>query len=372
MDDWINKRLKEAVRIEYTLGEGLDVIAQRIGMKVEDLIRLNANENLFIPRSFLSELLKETADEVDMRTYPRLEERHLIEALSTYLKIPSSYLVVGNGSDPLIETIVTSFIRDSEQVISVSPTFGMYKVITMNHGYEYIDVPLNDDFSLDPDMLLAQVNNRTRLCFLASPNNPFGNQFEIASVKRIIEEFQGIVIIDEAYVHFAPYSFIDLIEDYDNLILLRTFSKAFGLAGLRVGYSIAQPEISSVLKKIQLPFNCNKLSLVIARRILGQSKIVNESVQQIIRERDKLFTDLKKITGVRPVPSDANFILFSTQKDPEKIYSDLQNRGILIRIYRNIVDQRTFLRVTVGPPEINQRFIEALTELCDVDCRTTI
>lgn len=362
--EWIRKRLKDAVKEEYTPSTGIASLVQGGGLEEKNVIRLDANENLVFPKPLLSDMLKEVAEEVDVRTYPRLDENQLVEALGDYLKLPSDHIIVSNGSDPLIVSSIEAFLRNGEGAISISPTFTMYKILTKNQGFDYVEVPLNEDFSLDMDAFLSKVRPKTVLCFLNSPNNPTGNQFNREKVKKIIEAFNGFVVVDEAYVEFAPYSVLDMIDDFDNLIVLRTFSKAFGIAGLRIGYSLANSEVSQALRRIQLPFNVNKVSLVLARKMLEKRQVVEDVVEAVKSERSKLLKNMDSISGVSAYQSDANFVFFRTEEDPEKIYAGLKKRGVLIRRFNNIRGRGGFLRVTVGLPEMNRAFIDALKEVC--------
>jgi len=361
--EWIRQRLKETVREVYVPSGDAVPAMPAGGLNSKDLVRLDANENLLFPRPLVSAVLREVVDEVDVRTYPRLEEERLNEAIADYLNFPSTQIVVSNGSDPLIESCVKAFLRGDEEAISISPTFAMYKIITRNHGFDYVEVPLNEDFSLNVDVFLSKVKANTVLCFLNSPNNPTGNQFPLADVKKIIEAFNGFVVIDEAYVDFAPYSVLDLIEKSENLIVLRTFSKAFGLAGLRIGCSLSNSEVTDALKRVQLPFNVNKVSLATARKILEHREVIADVVSLVKSERGRLFRRMAKISGVTPFKSDANFIFFKTEKDPEKIYYGLQKKGLLIRRFKSILERGEFLRVTVGLPEMNASFTDSLKEL---------
>jgi histidinol-phosphate aminotransferase len=362
--EWIRQRLKETVREVYIpSGDAVPSIPDG-GLSRKGLVRLDANENLLFPHSLLSAVLREVVDEVDVRTYPRLEEERLNEAIADYLNFPTNQIVVSNGSDPLIESCVKAFLKGDEEAISISPTFAMYKIITRNHGFDYVEVPLNEDFSLNVDVFFSEVKANTVLCFLNSPNNPTGNQFPLANVKKIVEAFKGFVVIDEAYVDFAPYSVLDLIEKSENLIVLRTFSKAFGLAGLRIGYSLSNSGVTDALKRIQLPFNVNKVSLAMARKVLEQREVIADVVTLVKTERSKLFKRMNRISGVTAYNSDANFILFKTEKDPDKIYHGLQKKGLLIRRFKSILGRGVFLRVTVGLPEMNTNFTDSLRELC--------
>jgi histidinol-phosphate aminotransferase len=357
--------LKETAREVYVpSGDAVPTIPAG-GLNRKDLVRLDANENLLFPHSLLSGVLKDVADEVDVRTYPRLEEKRLNEAIADYLNFSSNQIVVSNGSDPLIESCVRAFLKGDEGAISISPTFAMYKIITRNHGFDYVEVPLNEDFSLNVDVFLSKVKANTVLCFLNSPNNPTGNQFPLADIKKIVETFRGFVVIDEAYVDFAPYSILDLIEKSETLIVLRTFSKAFGLAGLRIGYSLSNSDVTDALKRVQLPFNVNKVSLIMARKILEQREVIADVVSLVKSERDTLFRHMERISGVTVFNSDANFIFFKTEKDSDKIYDGLQKKGLLIRRFKRILERGGFLRVTVGLPEMNENFSDSLMELCE-------
>lgn len=350
----------------YIPHESLDSITRSTGLKNNDLIRLDANENIFLPKKVMSQFLREIVDEIDVRTYPRCEEKQLVEALSEYLNLPTNYIVIGNGSDQLIESIVKVFVKDTEKTISILPTFVMYKKITRNQGCGYVEVPLNKDFSLNVNVLLSKVDKNSILCFLCSPNNPTGNQFDRREIIRVLEGFDGFVVVDEAYVDFASYSVVDLINEFDNLIILRTFSKAFGLAGLRIGYSLANPTLSKPLKGMQLPFNVNKISILLAKKVIEQRDIFEAIVQKVKNERTQLFNKISQISGVATFNSDANFLFFKTEEDSNKVYYGLQKRGVLIRRFQNILGEDDFFRVTVGSHEMNRRFIESLTALCEV------
>ncbi len=363
--DWLEEKLRNMQSIEEYLPKySPETVAKQLGINEEEIIRLDKNENLFLSKSFFSGILKELAEELDPRFYPQKEESTLTQELVGYLGLPSESIILGNGSDELIETIVRVFLGSNEEAISIAPTFIMYRIIVNSHGNTFIDTSLNDDFSLDVKGLLSKASQKTRLCFICSPNNPTGNQFKIESVKEVLKKFRGIVIVDEAYVEYAPYSVGELIKEYENMIVLRTFSKAFGLAGLRIGYCLADPHLASALKKIQLPFNINKFSLQLAIKLLDKRNIVNTSVNKLKTERERLYKKLCKIPGVKAFPSNTNFILFTTKRDVDIIYNTLMSHGILIRNIGNLLHLGRCLRVTVGLPKMNNKFLNIMTELC--------
>jgi len=363
--EWLEKRLEETRRIkEYPAGEYTYPV-RRAEVETGRLIKLEANENFFIPRDFFSQIFGELEGELDPRLYPQSEKMELINALSEYLALPSECFVVGNGSDELIETVVRAFLRRSERCISISPTFAMYRIIVEAQGNKYDTVPLGEEFSLDADALLSKIRSETVLCVLCSPNNPTGNQFELNSVRKIVEEFKGIVVVDEAYVEFAPLSIKDAIEEFNNLIVLRTFSKAFGLAGLRIGYALTCPKLASALRRVQLPYNVNKFSMRVASKVLERRDVVLDAAEGVKTERRRLIKRLKEITGIKAFNSDANFVLVKTEKDAEAIFRGLRDEGILVRNIGDIPNLGKCLRITVGLPEMNDRLINALEDVCD-------
>lgn len=363
--DWLEVKLKNIQNIEeYSPKYSPEAIAKQLGIDIDEVIRLDKNENLFISKSFFSGIIKELAEELDPRFYPQREKSTLTQQLVEYLDLPSESIILGNGSDELIETIVRVFLGPNGAAISIAPTFIMYRIIVNNHGNPFIDAFLNDDFSLNVKSLLSKTSQKTRLCFICSPNNPTGNQFNIESIKEVLTKFRGLVIIDEAYVEYAPYSVGEMIKEYKNLIVLRTFSKAFGLAGLRIGYSLTNPKLASALKKIQLPFNINKLSLQLAIKLLDNRNIVTTSVNKLKTEREQFYKKLCKIPGIKPFPSNTNFILFTAEKDVDIIHNTIMNHGILIRNIGNIPNIGRCLRVTIGLPKMNKKFLNILTELC--------
>jgi histidinol-phosphate aminotransferase len=240
----------------------------------------------------------------------------------------------------------------------------MYHVITSNLGHRLIEVPLRDDFSLDLDKFMDACERSTRILFLCSPNNPTGNQFPADQVRELAEKFEGLLIVDEAYVDYAAHSVVDLTEDHENVVVLRTFSKAFGLAGLRIGYAVTNQRIAAALKTIQLPYNVNVVSLELALRALTRIDEVRAAVDQIKVERDLLIGNVKGIPGLVPYPSDANFVFLMTPRPARQIRDALAEKGILVRCYDSS-SLSNHMRVTVGTAQMNDRFVRALGEVMD-------
>lgn len=349
----------------YNFGNTVESVKVRFGVENSKIVKLDSNENLFISKDMLIKLVIDAAEKLDPRLYPQNEEQQLKERLSCYVKVPTDCITVGNGSDELIERIARLFLERGEQALSVSPTFSMYRQAVNLQKAKLIEVPLNEDFSLNVDLLLSKVTSKTKVLFLCSPNNPTANQFKTSEITYLVKNFPGVVVVDEAYVEFAESSAVQLTCKFENLMVLRTFSKAFGLAGIRLGYCIADPEIARVLSKnVGLPYSVNAIALTVGARILEHMDVVKKAVQETKVEREKLTKDLNSINGVKAFNSQANFVLFKTEKPSEKVYQGLLKSGIIIRNLGTILKFENCFRTTVGLPHMNARLVEALKEIC--------
>jgi histidinol-phosphate aminotransferase len=243
------------------------------------------------------------------------------------------------------------------------PTFPMYTFFTELYGGSKVTVMLKKDFSLDVDAILKRADKETRLLFVCSPNNPTGNQFRESDIKRLLEEFKGIVVVDEAYADFAAGSVISWIRDYDNLAVLRSFSKAFGLAGLRLGYLVSSKPVVKYVQRVVGPFNVNSVTqqaIVLALQNWGYFK---EKINLVVNEREWLMKNLKQIDGVKPYPSEANFILFKVTKDKlnsATLTERMENRNVLVKDRGHLPLLENCIRVTVGTRNMNKTFVSAL------------
>lgn len=317
-------------------------------------VKLDANES---PYGF-KEALK-VLKSIKTNRYPDPEARFLKKIVSRDFRIKTENILLGNGSDELIYYLITTF---GGPVLYPIPTFSMYGIIAQAIGEKRIEVPLDEEFDLDINKILKTIRKeKPKLIFLSSPNNPTGNCFSLDRILRIIESSSlSIVVVDEAYQPFASVKgFIPLLEDYKNLVIMRTLSK-IGLAGLRVGFLIANEKIINEVNKVRLPFNINSLSQTVAIEVLKDRKILKSYIKSIISERNRLFNELAKIKGIRLYPSEANFILFRV-KEPDRIYERLLEKGVLVRNIKGVADG--CLRVTVGTPEENRIFVKVLKEV---------
>ncbi|MCS7114693.1 MAG: histidinol-phosphate transaminase [Nitrososphaerota archaeon] len=363
--EWFRRKIEAVQPIGYVFGDTVKSVELRFGVERSKIVKLDANENFFIPREKLVEIIVESMEEVDPRLYPQEELMELRERLSAYVKVPADFIAIGNGSDELMERVARLFLESGEQALTFSPTFSMYRHAVCLQKAELLEVPLKEDFSLDAENLLSKTSPKTRVLFLCSPNNPTANQFKTEELEYLIEKFPGIVVVDEAYVEFAGDSIVQLTKKFENLIVLRTFSKAFGLAGLRLGYCVADAEIAGTLSKnVGLPYPVNTIAIRVGAKILEKKYFMEKAVEQLKAEREKLVRALNGVEGVKAFESQTNFLLFKTEKPSAEVYHGLLERGIVVRNLGTILKFNNCFRATVGLPSMNVRLVEALREIC--------
>lgn len=319
-------------------------------------VKLDANESpysLDVSKEILSKKVL-TA----LNRYPDPEAKELKKAISKNLKITPDTILLGNGSDELIYYLTIAF---GGPVLFPVPTFSMYGIISQALGEKPIGIPLDKDFDLDTDKMLAAIKKyQPKLIFLSSPNNPTGNCFSADRILKIIAASKDIVVVDEAYQPFASEKgFLPLLKDYKNLAILRTLSK-IGFAALRVGFLLADDGLINEVNKVRLPFNLNALSQATALEAFRNRKVIESHIRNIVSERDRLLNELSSIEGVNPYPSEANFILFSA-KNAEGTFQGLVKEGVLIRNMTSAL--KNALRVTIGTPEENDYFIKTLKKV---------
>lgn len=364
---WLRERLNEVRSLAgYTSGETVRRTARRLGIKSSEIVKLNSNENFFVPKEKLTELLMEVVEETDLRRYPQEEEFLVKRALGKYLCMKSEYITVGNGSDQLIELMASLFLDRGDEAFSITPTFPMYQHIVSLLEAKYIGVPLKEDFSLNIKEILAAVTSRTRLLFLCSPNNPTANQFREDEIRAVVEGFPGLVVMDEAYAEFAEFSVVPLVDEFENLVVLRTFSKAFGLAGLRLGYAVSNQNLAETLSsKAQLPYPVNSIALKMGLKLLDNVEIMRAAANRMKKERERLIKRLNEISGVTAFNSQANFVLVQTDRGADEVFQALLNRGIIVRNVGKVLTLGGCLRVTVGLPQMNDKLLAALKQICE-------
>lgn len=297
--------------------------------------------------------------------YPDPLQREVKEKIATLKGVNIDSIFLGVGSDEPIDLLYRIFCEPGiDNVIAIDPTYGMYKVCADINNIEYRTVKLNDDFDFEPENLLAKVDSKSKLLFLCSPNNPSGNSFSFEKIRYILEHFQGIVIVDEAYIDFSSRpSLLGKLDQYPNLVILQTFSKAWGSAGIRLGMAFASKEIIQIFNKIKYPYNINRLTQEHALELLERNDDIRTWVKELISEREKLQKELSKLPVILHIyPSDANFLLVRTS-NAQALYDYLVKKGIIVRNRNKITLCENCLRITVGTPEENKILINALKDV---------
>lgn len=330
-----------------------------------NVIKMDANEN---PHIFPQEVIKSIFGEIsgeDFTRYPDPLGTELKGKLSHFTGQPPENIVLGNGSDELIQLILQTFGGPGRRVIIPAPTFSMYRIYGETTGTKPVEVPRDERFGLVINEMLREMKHPdTRVTFIASPNNPTGNCVPIHQIRELAEGVKSLVVVDEAYLDFGGETCLPLLREYPNLLVLRTFSK-IGLAGLRVGYLAANRDVTFELSKVKPPYNVNTVSQIAACKVLENWQLFREQIADIAAERERLAEGLKKIPGVRVYPSQANFILFSVPVPPAEVHQGLVDDGILIRKGLGLTHGlETCLRVTVGTKQENDLFLEKLNENC--------
>ena len=336
--------------------EPIELQAQKAGVPLDKVIRLNGNENPYGPSPRVAQAL---GGFNLYNLYPDPEQRRLREALSEYLAVSPERIVVGNGSDEIIDLVLRMFLGPGDAIIDPSPTFEMYAVGARICGGDVVTVPRDHAFEIDIESTQTAVDSSTKAIFLASPNNPTGNVTPEWQVRRLLE--MGIlVVVDETYHEFCGETVIPLVEEYPNLIVLRTFSKWAGLAGLRIGLGVMDLDLANVMMTVKPPYNVNLAAEVALLASLEDLSGLMERVNRIVAERKRMFSLLEEVPGVRPWPSQANFILCQLPEGRgEDVFGGLARRGIFVRHFSS-PRLRDFLRVSVGLPEHTDALVAAL------------
>ncbi|MBL6647112.1 MAG: histidinol-phosphate transaminase [Flavobacteriaceae bacterium] len=318
--------------------------------QTESYVYLDANENPY-PNG--------------VNRYPDPQQKELKKILAQKLEVGADQLLLGNGSDEVLDLVFRAFCEpNQDEILIMPPTYGMYKVLAEINQITLNKVPLDIDFQIDMKSLFKAINPKTKAIFLCSPNNPSGNSFQPNDIEDLLKAFNGIVVIDEAYIDFSEQnSWATRLDDFPNLIVSRTLSKAYGMAGLRLGICIASREIISALNKIKPPYNINTLTQERALEELAQSDNYMKQVDILLEERSILSKKLQSIGFVEYVyPSDANFLLVRVDNADVR-YSQLIQAGVVVRNRSKEYGCVNCLRFTVGTPEENKKLIQSLSNI---------
>jgi histidinol-phosphate aminotransferase len=316
----------------------------------EAMVFLDANENPF---------------NQPYNRYPDPLQKELKEKIAVLKDVEADKIFLGNGSDEPIDLLIRAFCEPGiDNIVTIHPTYGMYQVAADIHNVEVKKVPLTDRYDLDSKKLLNEITEKTKLIFLCSPNNPTGNCLETDRILEVLNNFTGLVILDEAYIDFAPgKSLLPQLENFPNLVVLQTFSKAWGMAGIRLGMAFASTEIIQILNKIKYPYNLNILTQQKALELVKKNEEVKKWVKLLIAERKKMSDLLKEFPFVVEIfPSDANFLLVKMY-DARGIYEYLVESGIIVRDRSKIDLCENSLRITIGSSSENETLLHALNEL---------
>jgi histidinol-phosphate aminotransferase len=326
-------------------------------------VKLDANENPLAIPGPLRERFAARLASVSLNRYPEAGSPTLVARFAKVFGVGGDQVVLGNGSDELIQILCTAVARSGAEVMIPIPTFAMYRIAARNAGLKVAAIPLDGEFDLDLVAMRERIAAHPPvLTFLAWPNNPTGNCFRRDRIEAILRESPGIVVVDEAYFHFSGQTFLPLLGGHENLVILRTLSKV-GFAAMRIGLFIGPPALIHELNKVRLPYNLNAMSQAAAGFYLDHEGTFLKQAEEIRRWRGELFAAMKTIPGIHPRPTDANFIFFHCDFDADRVYTKLMERGILIKNFNTPGTMRNFMRVTVGTREENGRFIEVLQDI---------
>jgi histidinol-phosphate aminotransferase len=320
-------------------------------------VRLSSNENPYpLPDELIAEFLAQIG-KLTLNRYPDPEVYELRAEIGSSFGFSAENILLGNGSNELILALFLAYGGSGRKYLHLPPTYGIYKLVAQITNTKIRELYRSaEDFDLShilEKILLSQAN----LLFICNPNNPTGNLIKVGLIEKIIQGANSLVVVDEAYGEFCQESAIPLVKKYPNLVVLKTFSKAFSLAGLRIGFLIASPDVIKTLEKVKLPYNVNAVSQCMARLVWQNQTKLKNPIKLVIRERERLYQALGEFDQVKVYPSQANFILFKVRGKGQVVWEKLAQRGILIRNFSSTPGLKDCLRVTIGTPEENNIFL---------------
>jgi len=324
-------------------------------------IKLNQNENPYDFPDDLKDEVFRVFRERKWSRYPDFVPDGVRGMLAEYAGWHKDGVLIGNGSNEVLQAALMVLVGSRSAVAIPSPTFTLYSLVSRILGARTVEIPLNEDLSYNVDEIISRAADaHARVLVICTPNNPTGSVLEEGDVRRILEEFPGHLILDEAYYDFCGRTSIKLMESYPRLIITRTFSKAMGMAGLRVGYLMARPELATEIAKAKLPYNVNQFSLTAIQVALEHPESFQPAIDAILSEKARLGDELRRIPGIRVYPSGANFFLFELPIAPGRVFEELYRKGVLIRDVSGYPMLSRCLRVSIGTREENDRFLSGL------------
>ncbi|NHH97789.1 Histidinol-phosphate aminotransferase [Candidatus Nitrosotalea sp. FS] len=331
--------------------------------KHSNVIKLDSNENYAVSDDFLRKMINDAKENMDVREYPLGGTERLVQDISKYIGMPKEMIGVGNGSDQIIDLFLSNFASKETKILTSDPTFGFFEERCKLYSIPTLKIPFDKSMTLNLEKFLSN-SKKASILYLDTPNNPTGFQFEKRDLERLIREFKGLVIIDEAYVEFSDYSVVEMVKKINNLIVLRTLSKSFGLAGLRVGYFVANAQIIDTFTRvIQYPYPLNTLAIEVGILTLRQSKYFTDVANLVKKERSRIIANLQQMKIFEVFDSKANFVLFVAGGSSQRIYKALIEQGISIKNLGKVGSHEGCLRVTVGSQDMNSKFLTAIRDL---------
>lgn len=340
-------------------------IAEEYGLKESQIIRMDTNVSPYLSTKWLKKLQSKLL-EIEVNQYPDTSYRSLVEAISEYTSVKHyDRIIPVNGADEGIEIVCEAFLEPGGEVVISTPTYDYFRVSAEIHGGRIVNVERMEDFRDNVVEITSSISEKTNIIFLCNPNNPTGNSVRYDDLIEILENSKNsIVVVDEAYYEYSGKTFIELTESYDNLVIIRTLSKAFGLAGARIGYIITSKKTAGDINLVRPPNSLSTISVELAVIALRDIETVRKNVAKTIKERERMRELLRTIKGLEVYPSEANFILFKTLEwKPSEIYRKLLKRGVMIRNLENIPKLEKHLRVTISLPEHNNKFLKLLEKI---------
>ena len=367
MDDFVqSKARKDIFRLKaYVPGKPIEEVKRELGL--DSIIKLASNENPLGTSPLALAALQEGLNKIHL--YPDANAYELKQELASFWQVPAEQIVVGNGSDELLLLLAQTFINPGDEVIHAEQTFSEYESTSTLMGAHSITIPLKE-YKYDLKAILEAINTRTKIIYICNPNNPTGTIVEQEEIELFMQQVPGeiLVVFDEAYGEYVDNpafgSGLQYLREGRNIVLLKTFSKIYGLAGLRIGYAITTPAIAAALDRVREPFNVNFAAQIAAQAALRDIDFVEKSRQLNLQGRDYLYQELEQL-GLDYVKTNTNFIFLDTGRDCQLVFRELLQHGVIIRTGDNF-GYPTFIRLTIGTMEENRRFIKALQEVLEV------
>lgn len=345
----------------------IDELAQLQGYQKPEyhsgVLKLDSNENFVINKQLQQDLINAAQKNSDVREYPLGRSERLVESIANYVNLPKQMVGIGNGSDQILDIILSNFTSKKTKILTSNPTFGFFEERCKLYKIPTIKIPFAKDMTLEIGDFLSK-SKQADILYLDSPNNPTGFQFKKDEITELVKKFDGLAIIDEAYGEFSDYSLASLTKKFENLIVVKTFSKTFGLAGLRLGYVLADKKFIDVFSRVlQYPYPLNTLAIESGILALQKIKQIQETTKIIKEERARIIKKLRETGAFDVFDSKANFVLFDARGADKRIYTALLEQGISIRKLGKIGKHEGCLRVTVGTKDMNSKFLLAIRDL---------